>query len=145
MQCEAAVNALCIFVGWLVPTYFTLRRCHEQVLQQRAEGLGFGSGGQALEPAVSADSPQHSGSSIGSSRGGLSPLPSSPPSQASPPTQRLHGRWRACLQLAVNDAVAWVLENVFLEGAPPGLAPMAWWILAVLIWMAGCMLAILAS
>lgn len=141
MQCEAALNTLCIFVGWLVPTYFALRRCHQQALQRRMEQLAPALAeeqysrqrGWAAEPAGAADSQQHSGSSIGSIQG----LPSPRVSEGLPPS-------RHC-PTSEEGVVAWLLANVFLEGAPPGLPAMAWWMLAVLSWMAGCMLAILAS
>lgn len=154
VACAAALNTLCIFAGWLVPAYFALRRCHQHALQHLPAGPPRAAGrhaeyrgsashialrGRAAEPAGPIDAPQHSGSSIGSSQGQSSAAPGAALLAGQP-----HG-WLACRHLTVDDAVAWILDKVFLENAPPGLAATAWWILAVLSWMFGCMLAILSS
>lgn len=104
MQCVAALSTLCLFVGWLLPTFCALRRRHQAALRRPA----------TLAPA-GADNPADG---------------FDPPAQS---------RWN----MGADRMAAWVMENVFLAGAPHELSLLAWWVLAGFSWMAGGLIALL--
>ena len=133
-RCSAQLRSThCLFfVGWLVPTYFVLRWRHQAAQRRGAAPRAQ----RPPEPAGPPASPQHSGSSMGSATGGAVVA------MAEHVAPRRHW-WRITTN---GDALAsWVLEDVFLADVPPGFAPLAWWVLAVLSWMAASLLPVLDS
>lgn len=133
MQCVAALNASCIFIGWLVPTYFALRRHHEAAQhrkqrQQQQRWLGQQRAGIARGMASAPAGVDQSSGTVGSPTGSAgSVMPAGRPGSRA------------------DTAVAWVLDNLFLRSALlPETAVLAWWVLAASCWISGGLLALLA-
>lgn len=140
VQCVAALDTACIFLGWLVPTYFALRRHHDaawhrrqQQLQQRRQRPGLQRGLAPAPAGVIPASPPLDGP--GGSDGHLAP-----------PAGDHSTRSRRLLGLPSADAVvAWILENLFLRNALlVETTVLAWWVLAALCWIGGGLLALLS-
>lgn len=135
VQCIAALNTFCLFLGWLVPTYFALRHHHEAAQKRHQQGqrqsrLARG----AAEPAGPA------GSFLAQAGRCLGPRGSD--GGGAGPAGPLAGGRRSWLP-SLDASVAWILDNLFLHNTLlPELSMAAWWILAAFCWIGGGLLAL---
>lgn len=112
VQCQAALASLCLFVGWLLPTYAVLQ-------WHRHEHGAAAAPTPAAEAAAAAAgaSDEAAGDPGGGGRGGAGAPLRAPPARQP---------WSL-----------WFGTNVFMLGNPPEIRCAAWAVLTVACWLAG--------
>lgn len=137
--CAAALNTLTLLAGLLLPAYLALRRHHAAALEQAAT-LALAQQ-QAAPDLAGAAGYASDAESVSSSAGG----PSSPAAARRRKPARTAAAAAApgrCAWPGMDAAAAWVLDSVFLYGAPLEFQAAAWAVLGVGAWMAGTLLAL---